>query len=52
MERPSTQTAALPEMVVGRSYSWDELGQAFEFKPALLQVAGETKFQVQREMER
>jgi 5-methylcytosine-specific restriction protein A len=32
--------AALPPMVVGRSYSWDELGEAFQFKPALLGVGG------------
>jgi hypothetical protein len=27
-------------MIIGRSYSWDELGDAFEFKPALLTVGG------------
>jgi hypothetical protein len=40
MERPSTEGPALPTMVVGRSYSWDELGQVFQFKPELLGVGG------------
>src|SRR3954449_11045090 len=34
------ELSTLPEMLPNRSYTWDELGSLFKFKPALLSAAG------------
>jgi hypothetical protein len=39
IERPAAVQATLPEMVVGRSYSWNELGEAFDSRRRILGVS-------------
>ena len=40
VQRPATSLQPLPLLTVGTVYFWNQLGEAFDFKPSLFQIGG------------